>query len=135
VCFFLNGVRVVIFYLSGTSYNDESIQQLFVSYLPKVGTPASVLLIRDLVIKSELTVKQSLVVLVDLPFNLRFPTVNLLSECKEFISLGGDLDPSVRKTALLAFASMIGKICMTGVCSPALIDEYVKIYFGRLRGN
>jgi hypothetical protein len=103
--------------------------------LPKVGTHAAVLLVKDLIIKKELNVKQSLMMLVDLPFNLRYPTATLLRECKEFLSLGNDIDASVKKTAVLTYASMVGRICKTGICPPALLDEYVKLFFGRLRGR
>ncbi|XP_059485386.1 uncharacterized protein LOC132202465 isoform X2 [Neocloeon triangulifer] len=124
--------QVADFAMLGTSYKDESIKQLFISYLPKVGTYSSVLLMRDLIVQRELDVKQSLKVLVDLPFNLRYPNVALLKECKGFLSLE-DHDPAVRKTAVLTFASMVGKICQTGQCPPAILDEYVKILFSRLR--
>jgi hypothetical protein len=103
--------------------------------LPKVGTHAAVLLAKDLIIKQELNMKQSLMMLVDLPFNLRYPTANLLRECKEFLTLSNDIDTNVRKTAVLTYASMVGRICKTGICPPALLDEYVKLFFGRLRGT
>jgi GC-rich sequence DNA-binding factor len=120
--------------ITGTSYTDETIRQVFLSFLPKVGTQASVLLIRDLVTGQKLAEKESITLLVDLPFHLRYPTATILTECKEFLNLGGQAK-TVQKTAILAYATMVGKACQSGACPSALLDEYVKIFFGRLRGK
>ncbi|XP_065331597.1 vitellogenin-2 [Cloeon dipterum] len=123
------------FAMLGTSYKDDSIKQLFVSYLSKVGTRASVLLIRDLVLGHELDDKQTMKLLIDLPFHLRFPNATLLKEFNEFLNLDANLfeNHEIRKTAILTFASMVGKVCQSGVCPPAILDEYVKILYDRLR--
>ncbi|KAF4524489.1 hypothetical protein B566_EDAN013104 [Ephemera danica] len=115
--------------LLGTSYQAETVRSLALELLPRVGTLAAARLITELITQEKVTPSEADDMLDELPFHLRHPSERLLHDCKPLLDLG-------TSDAILAYASLVGKVCSTpGVCSHALIDEYAKLFFGKLRDS
>lgn len=72
----------------GTSYRQETIRNLFYDIIPRVGTKASVLLTRDLIVKDLCKPMTAVQLLVVLPFHVADLSLELVNECEVLMSLG-----------------------------------------------
>ncbi|XP_075227953.1 uncharacterized protein LOC142328230 [Lycorma delicatula] len=115
----------------GTSYRQETIQQIFWELVPEVGSSASVLFIKDLVRNNKVKGFHATRLLINFPFRLRQPTEDLLTQCEEFLRLG-DVGEEVKSSAVLSFATMIHKTCSVH-CKADTLDRYTKIYLDRFK--
>lgn len=115
----------------GTSYRQETIQQIFWELVPEVGSSASALFIKDLVRTGRVKGYHAARLLINLPFKLRYPTEELLTQCEEFLRLG-DVGEEVKHSAILSFATMIHKTCSKH-CKADTLDRYTKLYLDRFK--
>ncbi|XP_049955545.1 uncharacterized protein LOC126471429 [Schistocerca serialis cubense] len=109
----------------GTSYQQETKRNFFLELLPKVGTEASVLFIRDLILNCKVKEDSAVKLLTNFPFHIREPSEHLLQECEVLLSLGDDKSARIKQTAVLSFSNLIYKICPLK-CSAAKFDLYVR---------
>ncbi|XP_054270572.1 uncharacterized protein LOC128991582 [Macrosteles quadrilineatus] len=114
----------------GTSYQQETMQHLFWELVPVVGSPQSVLFIRDLVKSERIRGLLAGRLLVNFPFYQRKPTEDLLTQCEEFLHWSYPIGKDVRHSAILTFANLLHKVCNLG-CKSDTIDRYAKFYLDR----
>ncbi|XP_068082833.1 vitellogenin-4 isoform X2 [Anabrus simplex] len=117
----------------GTSYQQETLRNLFMKLLPQVGSDASVLFIRDLVhvTKDNTTAIELLTVF---PFYVRQHSEQLLTECETLLSLGDNVHPDVKSAAVLSFSILVHKTCRQP-CQPATLDRYIRQYVDLFSGS
>lgn len=73
---------------TGTSYHQETVRNLFLEIIPRVGTKASVLLTRDLVVKNLCKPTTSILLLTTMPFHIAEISSELVSDLEVLMSLG-----------------------------------------------
>lgn len=116
----------------GTSYEQETMGNLFMELLPQIGTRDAVLLTINLVKDRKVTDWTAIQMLMALPFYLRqhslaqYSPEEMLQACEPMLSIE-DVGNDVRKTAVLTFASLVKKMCSTR-CRPETIEKYIRIY-------
>nr|WLW35462.1 vitellogenin-like protein 1 [Sogatella furcifera] len=115
----------------GTSYRQETIQQIFWELVPEVGSSASTVFVKDLVRTSQVKGLNAVFLLGRLPFRLRNPTEELLYRCEDLLRLG-DVGEEVKNSAILSFATMIYKTCAVS-CKPDTVDRYTKLFLDRFK--
>lgn len=71
----------------GTSYQQETIRNLFYDIIPRTGTKASVMLARDLVVKNLCKPTTAMQFLIILPFHITEYSPDLVSECEPLMRL------------------------------------------------
>lgn len=71
----------------GTSYRQETIRNLFYDIIPRVGTKASVMLTRDLIVKHLCKPTTAVLLLIILPFHVADLSLDLINECEVLMSL------------------------------------------------
>lgn len=76
---------------TGTSYHQETVRNLFFEIIPRVGTKASILLTRDLVVRNLCKPTTSILLLTTMPFHISEISSELISECEVLMSLGEHL--------------------------------------------
>lgn len=117
----------------GTSYEQETMGNLFMELLPQIGTHDAVLLTITLIKDRKVTDWTSLQMLMALPFYLRQHSVSrrsaeeMLAACEPMLSIE-DVGVDVQKTAILTFASLLHKRCANGGCRPETVDKYIRVY-------
>lgn len=87
----------------GKQPQEVVVQQL----LPLIGSRASLTFIRNLVQQKKVKDSVACNLLQNLPFHVKNPSGDLLTELEPLINLPEDVSPSVRRSAVLAFASLI----------------------------
>ncbi|XP_055851471.1 uncharacterized protein LOC129915809 [Episyrphus balteatus] len=112
----------------GTSYRQETIRNIFYEIIPRIGTKASVLLTRDLVMEKQIKSTTAVQLLVSLPFHIFELSKDLVKECEAFLSLGPDR-PEVRQAAILSFATLVHNVFVGRGISKDLFDMFVQKYF------
>lgn len=112
----------------GTSYRQETIRNIFYEIIPRIGTKASVLLTRDLVMEKQIKSTTAVQLLISLPFHIFELSKELVKECESFLSLGPDR-PEVRQAAILSFATLVHNVFVGRELSKDLFDMYVQKYF------
>lgn len=73
---------------TGTSYHQETVRNLFLEIIPRVGTKASILLTRDLVVKNLCKPTTSILLLTTMPFHIAEISSELVGELEVLMSLG-----------------------------------------------
>lgn len=114
----------------GTSYRQETIQNLFWDLLPHVGSRSAVLFIKKLITTGKIKGFLASRMLAYIPFHLREHSEELLAECEDFLSFQNRVSKDVQNAAILSFASMISKTCKTE-CKMDTIDRYAKLYLDK----
>ncbi|XP_059612356.1 vitellogenin-2 [Phlebotomus argentipes] len=112
----------------GTSYRQETIRNLFFEFVSRVGTRASVLLTRDLVVKKSVKPTTAVQLLMALPFHIDEMSQDLARECEILLSLGSDR-PDVKQAAVLSYATLIHHTFVGGKMTVDVFERYVKKYF------
>lgn len=112
----------------GTSYRQETVRNLFYDIIPRVGTKASVLLTRDLIVKPSCKPTTAIQLLITLPFHISELSSELVSECEVLMSLGPER-PDVKAAGVLSFATIVYNSFMAKKIDASVFDKYVKKYF------
>ncbi|GAB0097423.1 ATP:guanido phosphotransferase [Sergentomyia squamirostris] len=112
----------------GTSYHQETIRNLFLEFVPRIGTRASVLLTRDLVVKKSVKPSTAVQLLMSLPFHIDEMSQDLVRDCEILLSLGSDR-PEVKQAAVLSYATLIHHTFVGGKMTVDVFERYVKKYF------
>lgn len=72
----------------GTSYRQETIQNVFHEIVPRIGTRASVLLTRNLIMRNSVKPTTAIQLLISLPFHIAELSHELVIECEVLLGLG-----------------------------------------------
>lgn len=72
----------------GTSYRQETIRNIFFEIIPRIGTKASVLLTKDLVLDKSVKPTTAVQLLMSLPFHIFELSSDLVKECEPLLTLG-----------------------------------------------
>lgn len=112
----------------GTSYRQETIRNIFLEVLPRIGTTASVLLTRDIVMKQQVKSTVAVQLLISLPFHIDELSGQLVRDCEVFLTLGNS-SPDVRQTGVLTYSILIHNTYMAGKISTDEFERYVKKFF------
>lgn len=115
----------------GTSYIQETSRNIFFEILPRVGTVASVLLAKNMVIEKHVRDTTAVQILTALPFFISELSAELIKECEVFLHVGVDR-PDVKHSAVLSYSTMIYKAYNGGVITNDLYEKYVKTTFDLL---
>lgn len=110
----------------GTSYRQETIRNIFHEIIPRIGTKASVLLTRYLVmekVKSPIAVQ----LLIPMPFHIFELSAELVKECEVFLNIGPDR-PDVKQAAVLSFATLVYNVYMARGIDKDQFEAYVQKY-------
>lgn len=132
----------------GTSYRQETIQNVFHEIVPRIGTRASVLLTRNLIMKNSVKPTTAIQLLISLPFHIAELSHELVIECEVLLGLGklivfplvaateidlflliGPDRPDVTQAALLSFATLVYHTRVAGKIDEIVFEKYVKKYF------
>ncbi|XP_032680145.1 uncharacterized protein LOC116848315 [Odontomachus brunneus] len=114
----------------GTSYKEETIRNMFLEALPQVGSKESALFILDLIQANKVSDISAIQLLMQLPFHIRKPDVQLLVSLEPFLSLPNKLPKEVQNTAILTYGTLIYKTCLV-YCPYDMLDDYVRLYLDK----
>lgn len=112
----------------GTSYRQETVRNLFYDIIPRIGTKASVLLTRDLIVKMSCKPTTAVQLLVTLPFHISELSAALVADCEVLMALGPDR-PDVKQAGVLSFATLVYNSFVAEQLPKPVFDKYVKKYF------
>lgn len=112
----------------GTSYRQETVRNLFLELIPRIGTKAAVLLTRDLVVSNRVKSTTAVQLLVSLPFHIAELSADLVTECEVLMNLGPDR-PDVKQSAVLTFATLVHNAYVARKIPDKIFEKYVKKYF------
>ncbi|RLU25125.1 hypothetical protein DMN91_003217 [Ooceraea biroi] len=117
--------------ISGTSYKEETIRNMFLETLPQVGSKESALFILDLVRQgNKVSDISAIQLLMRLPFHIRKLDTELLVSLQPLLALPNKVSTEVQNTAILMFGTLIYKTCLV-YCPPEMLDDYVRLYLDR----
>lgn len=71
----------------GTSYRQETMRNIFYDIIPRTGTKASIMLVRDLIVGNLCKPTTALQLLIILPFHIIEYSPDLVTECEPFMKL------------------------------------------------
>lgn len=101
----------------------------FMSYLPYLGTDASLKYIKDLVKNGEdYNILLAIKVLAMFPSYAQNTTEEFLAEMEDLMRLDEDQNPQVKYTAILSFASLVSEAYQKGTISSKIANKYVSHY-------
>ncbi|XP_011870467.1 PREDICTED: uncharacterized protein LOC105563463 isoform X2 [Vollenhovia emeryi] len=116
--------------ISGTSYKEETIRNMFLEALPQVGSKESVLFILDLIQSNKVSDISAIQLLMRLPFHIRKPDVELLVSLQPLLNLPAKISAEVQNTAILTYGTLIYKTCLV-YCPYEMLDDYVRLYLDK----
>ncbi|XP_043675802.1 vitellogenin-like isoform X2 [Vespula pensylvanica] len=116
--------------ISGTSYKEETIRNMFLEALPQIGSKDSALFIFDLIQSHKVSDIIAIQLLTQLPFHIRKPDVQLLVTLRPLLSLEREISTEIQNTAILSYGTLIYKICLV-YCSYEILDDYVRFYLDK----
>ncbi|KAL0100276.1 hypothetical protein PUN28_019574 [Cardiocondyla obscurior] len=116
--------------ISGTSYKEETIRNMFLETLPQVGSKESVLFILDLIQSNKVSDVSAIQLLMRLPFHVRKPDVQLLVSLQPLLTLPSKISIEVQNTAILTYGTLIYKTCLI-YCPYEMLDDYVRLYLDK----
>ncbi|XP_011307083.1 uncharacterized protein [Fopius arisanus] len=116
--------------ISGTSYKEETIRNMFLETLPQIGTKESALFILELIQKNKVSDITAMQLLTQLPFHIRKPDVQLLVGLQPLINLASKTSPEVSNTGILTFGTLIYRTCLV-YCPYEMLDDYVRLYLDK----
>lgn len=112
----------------GTAYRQETVRNLFYDIIPRIGTKASVMLTRNLIVKNLCKPTTAIQLLITLPFHIADASLELVNECEVLMSLGPER-PDVRLVGVLSFATIVSNSFAAGKITNISFEKYVKKYF------
>lgn len=113
----------------GTSYQLETKRNIFLELLPQIGTVDSVQFMKDLLVKNKIKDLTSIKLLSVFPFYVRHYNTKLLNDMEVLLALGDSYDKSIRRTAILSFATLVYQTYIAGQCSTEMLEDYARKYF------
>ncbi|CAK9803774.1 vit-6 [Anthophora quadrimaculata] len=116
--------------ISGTSYKEETIRNMFLETLPQVGTKEAALFILELIQDKKVSDMFAIPMLTQLPFHIRNPDVQLLVNLQIFLNLPEKISVEVQNTAILTYGTLIYKTCLL-YCPYEMLDDYVRLYLDK----
>ncbi|XP_012522846.1 uncharacterized protein LOC105828849 [Monomorium pharaonis] len=116
--------------ISGTSYKEETIRNMFLEALPQVGSKESAMFILDLIQGNKVSDISAIQLLMRLPFYIRKPDVQLLVSLQPLLTLPSKIRTEVQNAAILAYGTLIYKTCLMH-CSYEMLDDYVRLYIDK----
>ncbi|XP_043259379.1 uncharacterized protein LOC122401364 [Colletes gigas] len=116
--------------ISGTSYKEETIRNMFLETLPQVGTKEAALFILELIQDKKVSDMSAIQLLTQLPFHVRKPDVQLLVNLQTFLNLPEKIPAEVQNTAILTYGTLIYKTCLL-YCPYEMLDDYVRLYLDK----
>ncbi|XP_017765465.1 PREDICTED: uncharacterized protein LOC108554635 [Eufriesea mexicana] len=116
--------------ISGTSYKEETILNIFLEALPQVGTKDAALFILELIQDKRVSDMYAIQLLTQIPFHIRKPDVQLLVNLQTFLNLPEKVSIEVQNTAILAYGTLIYKTCFL-YCPYEMLDDYVRLYLDK----
>lgn len=112
----------------GTSYRQETVRNLFLELIPRIGTNAAVLLTRDLIVNNRVKSTTAVQLLISLPFHIQELSADLVADCEVLLNLGPDR-PDVKQSAVLTFATLVHNAYVSRKIPDKTFERYVKKYF------
>lgn len=112
----------------GTSYRQETVRNLFLELIPRIGTKAAVLLTRDLIVNNRVKSTTAVQLLISLPFHISELSADLVTECEVLLNVGPDR-PDVKQSAVLTFATLVHNAYVARKIPDKIFEKYVKKYF------
>lgn len=106
---------------------------MFLEALPQVGSKESALFILDLIQTNKVSDISAIQLLMQLPFHIRKPDVQLLASLQPFLSLPNNIPSEVQNTAILSYGTLIYKTCLV-YCPYEMLDDYVRLYLDKFTG-
>ncbi|XP_050462195.1 uncharacterized protein LOC126857111 [Cataglyphis hispanica] len=116
--------------ISGTSYKEETIRNMFLEILPQVGSKESALFILDLIQSNKVSDISAVQLLMRLPLHLRRPDAQLLVSLQSLLTLPSKISAEVQNTAILTYGTLIYKTCLVH-CPYEMLDDYVRLYLDK----
>ncbi|XP_076650819.1 vitellogenin-5 isoform X2 [Halictus rubicundus] len=116
--------------ISGTSYKEETIRNMFLEALPQVGTKEAALFIMELIQDTKVSDMSAIQLLTQLPFHIRKPDVQLLLNLQTLLKLPEKISVEVQNTAILSYGTLIYKTCLL-FCPYEILDDYVRLYLDK----
>ncbi|XP_011495960.1 PREDICTED: uncharacterized protein LOC105360685 [Ceratosolen solmsi marchali] len=120
--------------ISGTSYKEETVRNMFLEALPQVGTTESALFVLELIQSQTVSDITSIQLLTHLPFHVRKPDVQLLLGLQPLLNLHIKIASEIQNTGILTFGTLIYKTCLL-YCPYEMLDDYVKLYLDKFTEN
>lgn len=111
----------------GTSYRQETIRNIFHEIIPRIGTKASVLLTRYLVMEKPIKSPIAVQLLIPMPFHIFELSAELVRECEVFLNIGPDR-PDVKQAAYLSFATLVYNVYVAKGIDKDQFEAYVQKY-------
>ncbi|KAJ6640893.1 Vitellogenin-6 [Pseudolycoriella hygida] len=112
----------------GTSYRQETVRNIFLELVPRIGTNAAVLLTRDLIVNNRVKSTTAVQLLVSLPFHIAELSAELVTQCEVLLNIGPDR-PDVKQSAVLTFATLVHNAYVGRKIPDKVFEKYVKKYF------
>lgn len=112
----------------GTSYQQETMRNLFFDIIPRTGTKASVMLTRDLIVKNLCKPTTAIQLLIILPFHITDYSPELVTECEPLMKLSSK-QPDVQQIGILNFATIVHNSFLAGQLPEIAFEKYVRMYF------
>lgn len=91
------------------SETDPHVIEAFYQMLPLIGSHASMMLIKDLVINNKVKEHMAVHMLKVMPFHVQHPTKKLVTDMEPLMQFGENVNWEIRKAALLSFATLVHK--------------------------
>ncbi|XP_043523814.1 uncharacterized protein LOC122535938 isoform X2 [Frieseomelitta varia] len=120
--------------ISGTSYKEETVRNMFLEALPQVGTKEAALFILELIQDKKVSDMSAIQLLTQLPFHIRKPDIQLLINLQTFLNLPEKVSVEVQNTAILTYGTLIYKTCLL-YCPYEMLDDYVRLYLDKFTEN
>ncbi|KZC04099.1 Vitellogenin-3 [Dufourea novaeangliae] len=116
--------------ISGTSYKEETVRNMFLEALPQIGTKEAALFILELIQDKKVSDMSAIQLLTQLPFHVRKPDVQLLVNLQTLLNLPEKISAEVQNTAILTYGTLIYKTCLL-YCPYEMLDDYVRLYLDK----
>lgn len=111
----------------GTSYRQETIRNLFYEIIPRIGTRASVLLTRDVIVDNKVRPWTAIQLLISLPFHILELSQELVTDCEKLLKLSQNR-PDVQEAAVLSFATLVYHAYNRSSIEESSFERYVTMY-------
>lgn len=107
---------------------------MFLEALPQVGSKEAALFVLDLIQDKKVSDITAIQLLMQLPFHIRKPDVQLLVSLQALLNLPAKTSAEVQNTGILTYGTMIYKTCQI-YCPYEMLDDYVRLYLDKFTGN
>ncbi|KAK0162931.1 hypothetical protein PV327_006658 [Microctonus hyperodae] len=116
------------------THRDNVMKDIYVGLIPQVGTHASTILVRDLIISQRLNAYDSTLILGNLPMNIRSPSVELLNEMEKMTKPNTNISEPIHERTILCFATMIYRTFENSdnPGTNATLQNYLKNFYEQL---